>query len=189
MATKSDIAQILSVLSAAFPNFKMQDNTPEIYLQLLADLPVDLLKAAVLKCCGEAGRAFAPSIGEIRGAAMQIKRLALAIPSALEAWNEVGRAWDGDGVIDVGEGPDGPWILKGPFAWSNPLPERVARLLGWPATFPGDNPVADRAHFMKAYEQAVTDALQRDTELPQVTKYIETHTLAAIKQLTEGMSK
>lgn len=160
MATANDIQQIINMLMAAFPNFKPSDLTPEIYFQTLQDIPSDELKAAVLHCLTESGRAFAPSIGEIRGAVSDLRRAAANVPGAYDAWMEVCRA-----IADVGS--------YGTPDWSSPLIERTVKSLGWRNLCLSENQVADRARFLQAYEQLMERAVREDMLLPDVRGYIE----------------
>lgn len=182
MADETDILRVLAVLSTAFPNFKMAENTPEIYFQLLSDIPTDLLKAAVLQCCGEAGRAFAPSIGEIRGAVADIRRAVSGVPSSYQAWQEVMRQ-----MVIVGS-------YRQP-EFSHQLIAATVRTLGWRNLCLSENQVADRARFIQAYEQLEKRAEQDLMMLPQVRGYIEAHgnqlpaPTDSIKMLAEKLAK
>jgi hypothetical protein len=195
MANQIEVAQVVAMIGSAYPNFSPTKETVGVYYELLKDLPLDLLRASALQCCAEAGRKFAPSVGELRGAASEIERRAQGIPSALEAWNETCNApyrdygkyplFTGGKVYD--EAPN-------PHQWSHPLVERVAKLLGWP-NFPNpENESVDRAHFLKQYEIEVTNQKANAIELPAVTQYIESRQKALpvgekIKQLTEGLRR
>ena len=195
MATNIEVAQVVAMLGSAYPNFSASKETVSVYYELLKDLPADLLKVAALQCCAEAGRKFAPSVGELRGAAADITHKTQGIPSALEAWNDVCRApkeghyrhidWDGSA----------PTIVITPFNWSHPIVERVAKLLGWPRFPDDDNVSIDRAHFFKQYEQEVLSATSAAVELPEVTRYIEAKQAAMlesgqeVKKLADGMTK
>lgn len=191
MADKKDVLEILALISVAYPNFKMTQSgtvsTADAYLALLGDLPADVLKLATLKCCAESGRAFAPSIGEIRGAVAEIQRKANNIPSALDAWNEVCNApkpYPADYVIYRG----GEKVEHPVYEWSHPFVKKIAYQFGFP-DFPNfDNESTDRAHFFRQYEAALLAVSDREVELPEVARYIESHN-PQIKQLTKGMEK
>lgn len=192
MCEPRDIEQIITMFESAFPNFKPRELTKEIYWQTLHDIPTEELRAAVLHCLTESGRAFAPSVGEIRGAVVSIQVRVYGIPSALEAWSETCRAYHND----ISERR--PFYSGGqkytadpnPYRWSHPLVERVARLLGWPNSFPkAENESIDRAHFLKQYEAELSRYTTNEIELPEVTRYIESQSAAPIKQLAKGMAK
>lgn len=183
MADIRDIAQIIGILSAAFPNFKPSELTAEVYLQTLADIDTDELKAAVLHCITQSGRAFAPSVGEIRGAVAELRSLASRVPSSYQAWQEVQHQI----IINGGD--------HGHPEWSSPLVEEAVKRMGWRNLRMSEDQTADRARFLQCYEQIVERATKEEMLLPQVAGYIETRRANAlpagdaIKQLSEGMRK
>jgi hypothetical protein len=183
MAEPKDIDQIINMFEAAFPNFKPREYTKEIYWQTLKDLPSDELKAAVLHCITESGRAFAPSIGEIRGAVSDLRRASANVPSVYDAWQEVCREISSTGSY-------------GTPAFTSPLIERVVKNLGWRNLCMSENQVADRARFVQAYEQLLERAVKENMMLPDVKGYIETRggmlleaPASQIKRLSEKLSK
>jgi hypothetical protein len=177
MASQIEVAQVMAVIGSAYPNFAVTKETVQVYYDLLNDLPVDLLRAATLKCCGEAGRKFAPSVGEIRGASAELMARSGGVPSTLEAWNEVCNAPKSGEYKRLTDEQDenGSWIIEvTPFSWSHPLVGKVAVMLGFP-NFPNpENESVDRAHFFKQYEAELQRYSSDTVELPQVTQYIET---------------
>lgn len=180
MADKKEIAQIVGVISAAYPNFSPTPQTVEVYYQCLNDLPVDELKAATLQCISELGRKFAPSVGELRGAVAEIRKSSMNTPSAYEAWQEVLQQMSAVGSYGIPE-------------FSSPLIQRVVRSLGWRNLCLSENQTADRARFLQAYEQVLERATHENMLLPEVRNYIEARggvlldSGAQIKQLAEGM--
>lgn len=177
MASQSEMAQVVAVISSAYPNFAVTKETMQVYYDLLNDLPTDLLKAATLKCCAEAGRKFAPSVGEIRGAAAELHARAQGVPSVLEAWNEVCNApksGETRTVTDEYTKTGAVIIDVKKYKWSHPLVQRVALMLGFPAFPATDNESVDRAHFFKQYEAELQRYNGEAVELPQVTRYLET---------------
>ena len=67
MATQADVSKVLARLSAAFPNWNVNKYTMQVYFEDLQDIPADELEEAARACRMETGRAFAPTIGELRG--------------------------------------------------------------------------------------------------------------------------
>jgi hypothetical protein len=183
MATPNDIQQIINMFLAAFPNYKPTDMTPEIFFQTLQDIPSEELKVAVLNCLTEAGRAFAPSIGEIRGAVANLRRTAANVPSSYEAWQEVLTQMS----INGGD--------YGTPVWSHPLVERVVRQLGWRNLRMSEDQTADRARFVQAYDQLLNRAMSEETMLPEVKGYIQSQggqlldAPSQVKQLSSRLSK
>lgn len=192
MSTQNDVLQVVNLIGQAYPNFSPTRETVGVYYELLKDLPVDLLKAAALQCCAEAGRKFAPSVGELRGAAVALQVKAQGIPSTLEAWNETCTAH----YRKVDENNlffrDGQVYTTDPDAhqWSHPMVEKVARLLGWPDFPDPENESTDRAHFFRQYDAELLRYTSNEIELPEVRRYIEdTKTNQPMKRLAKGMEK
>jgi hypothetical protein len=183
MASEIDIAQIIGILSAAFPNFKPSELTPEVYYQTLGDIPTDELKAAVLHCIGESGRAFAPSVGEIRGAVAELRSFAINVPSSFQAWQEVQKQ-----ILENGGDFGNP-------EWSNPLVEEAVRRMGWRNLRMSEDQTADRARFLQCYEQLVERATKEEMLLPDVRGYLESQRAPMIeagselKRLTSKLEK
>jgi hypothetical protein len=182
MSTPNDIQQIINMLLAAFPNFKPTELTAEVYYQTLGDIASDELKAAVLHCVTQSGRAFAPSIGEIRGAVAELRSFAANVPSSFQAWQEVQQQI----LINGGD--------YGKPEWSSPLVEEAVKRMGWRNLRMSEDQTADRARFLQCYEQIVDRATKRERILPQVAGYIESKQANALpagemKRLAEGLRK
>jgi len=160
MADINDIQQIVNVLMASFPNFKPSAFTPEIYYQTLGDIPTEELRAAVLHCVTESGRAFAPTVGEIRGAVAELRSFATNVPSPFRAWQEVIEQFSLTGSY-------------GTPVFSHPVIERAVKTLGWRNLCMSENQTADRARFLQCYEQLLARATKEEMLLPDVRGYLE----------------
>lgn len=160
MITRDEVNGLLLMMKSAFPNFHPDLGTPSVFEQLLNDLELDEIRAAVIACCSEPGRAFAPSVGEIRGAAMDLRKQSRGVPSALEAWGEVHRQ-----IIMTGH--------TGTPQFSNPLIGNLVRRFGWNNLCMSENEMVDRAHFIKAYDLAVEEELRYEMQPPMIKAYIE----------------
>jgi hypothetical protein len=173
MANSQTISQAIKEIKAAYPRFVIEDKTVKIWAVYLADLPDDLLMTAVRKFISSSSHAFPPSIPEIRHTATQIRAEIQGMPSPYEAWDDLLRAGNG-WAYETGENPDGStWFERHEYQFRHPLVQEVARRLGWPGRFPdGENDVADRAHFFKAYENAASKISRTETQLPVVSAYI-----------------
>ena len=170
MASKQEIFEILTILSAAYPRFSLNKETITAYTMLLEDLDTESLRAAAKECATK--RTFFPSVHELRKTVVDMMRKGARVPTAFEAWNEVVNAgpefWK-----EAEETENGAKIVSKSYRFSHPMVEKVARLLGWPARFPGDNQMSDRSQFLKAYEQAVYDAMDYEITLPEVREFID----------------
>ncbi len=183
MANITDIAQIIGIISAAYPNFNPSELTAEVYYQTLSDIPSDELKAATLHCIAEAGRKFAPSVGELRGAVGELRSYKANLPGGYQAWEEVQRQ-----ILENGGDYGKP-------VWSNPVIERAVKMIGWRNLRMSEEATADRARFLQCYEQLSERVLRDEMLLPEVRGYLEVNgakilaPLEQIKQLAEGMKK
>lgn len=174
MADAKDIANAIAACKAAFPNFNPDPaKTPEMWLLTLKDLDSATLQIALLALITEPGRVFAPSIGEIRGAVLDLNAKAQDIPSAWQAYEEVVKmppSMMGSRVIhEEGRNVIERWELK----FSHPLVEEIGRRLGWPKDFPTSNPGVDRAQFTKAYDTELARVLEDASRLKAITDHIE----------------
>lgn len=161
MATEKEVAQIVAVIAAAYPNFKVTPQTVEVYYKTLADISADELQAATMQSIAEAGRQFAPSVGELRGAVLELRKSVVGVPSSYQAWQEV--------ITQIRDnGGD-----FGKPVWSNPLVEAAVKAIGWRELRMSENQTADRARFLQAYEQLSERAARDEIALPQVRGYIE----------------
>ncbi len=174
MAKLTDIANVMAALKAYYPNYTPEDpqQTAVMLMQILGDLPVENLQAAVVQLCAEP-RQFAPSAGEIRQTALRINARAAGIPESWQAFEEVskmpGHMTKRELIVEDGQNV----ILERRLKFSHPLVESVARMMGWPDTFPTDLPAADRSQFIKAYEAEFTRALGDAGRLKLVSDYID----------------
>jgi len=218
MSARKDIAEIIGYMKLVFPNYcpdvTSPINTVDVLLDLLGDIPAEILKLAVKSACAEAGRAFAPAVGEIRAAALKLSISVLGIPNESEAWAEVCKnpkdmircriEVDEEGKMVTNENGS-VIILEEQLKWSHALIERTALLMGWPE-FPSEDeslpaPLTpqvqvDRAHFFQAYRDEVSRMMESEGELPAVRKYLEAQRGNAplpfgqeLKALVERMEK
>jgi len=166
MATDKDIKEILLILAASYPRFTATDETCKAYTLFLKDIPKEELRAAAAWCA--TNKDFFPSVHELRQAVATLHRKASNLPAAAEAWEAVLHAHK---PYELWANGGREWVE---YQWPHPLVERVAKALGWPANFPGDDTLmADRAHFFKAWAEMVDDALVDEVTLPEVRAFIE----------------
>lgn len=174
MTEQKEIAKIVMMIAAAYPNFNLSEMTVEVYFQVLKDVPADLLKAATMQAISEPGRKFAPSVGEIRGSVAEIIRRSSGMPSSYEAWQEV--LYQARKTGHAGK-PD----------FSHPMVHKVVQIFGWRELCLSENSVADRARFIDAYEQISSKDLIETMTLPDVKNYIDRKANNEIKLLAEQL--
>ena len=181
MANEDEITKIMAMLNAAYPRFKLTEETITVYVRLLGDLSAEDLQMAAVHCASN--RDFFPSVHEIRQAIVELKRKSTQIPSAYEAWIEVSsHRWD-KWSETVKNGDGNYAIVERTYKFSHPIVEKVAREMGWPNRFPTGNEMSDRSHFVKAYELAINDVMDYELMLPEVKEFIDNQ---AVDQLEAG---
>ena len=130
---------LVVLASSSYPSMQSKDPQPIVsaWSLMLADIPLEILQAAVLKVCRESE--FFPSVAQIVAAAAELDPRNEKLPSAAEAWEEVEQQ-----ICAAG-------IYKSPV-FSSDLVRRAARAIGWLQLCSSENPAADRAHFLRLYE-------------------------------------
>lgn len=155
-----DISFVLKQLFAAYPGNKATEGTVAIYFRLLADIPPESLQTVVDQCIATCK--FLPTVAEIRDEWHNLTRK-IGQLSATEAWASVLSEIRRIGYIGV------------PY-FTDALTAQVVKTLGWRELCASENQVADRAHFMRMYEQLVTRDTQVRKLLPQALDMAERNT-------------
>ena len=147
---------LVVLASSSYPSMQSKDPQPIVsaWSLMLADIPLEILQAAVLKVCRESE--FFPSVAQIVAAAEELDPRNEKIPTAAEAWEEVEQQ-----ICAAG-------IYKSPV-FSNELVRRAARAIGWLQLCSSENPAADRAHFLRLYE-SMKNKRKEAKEIEQVMK-------------------
>lgn len=183
MASQEDIVKLIAQLSAAFPNWKPNAYTVEIYYQDLKDIDSDELFTAAQHCrtSPERDQRFAPSTGEVRMAVLDLRKMKSGIPSAYDAWREV-RQFIAD---------NGYYVIP---QWSHPLIEKTVRVFGLENLRMSENGMSDRMRFIEAYQSFVERVEKEEMLVPEiresladVTKQLEAQ--SQMKQLSERLAK
>jgi hypothetical protein len=171
MATEIETLRVLKILGDIYPSFHLNSSAIEVYVQLLADIPSPALEQAALEHISRS--TFFPSIAELRAATFDILEAANPIPTDYEAWAEVQAE-----IRRVGH-------CSQP-KFENPLASQVVQQLGWRYLCLSENPVADRAHFVKAYQALAERQRHSARRLQVVTEFIAELKSASQPQLTGG---
>ena len=96
MASRTEIAKLISIIAAATPSFKLGRGVEaktrltemiHAYHLLLGDLDADRLTEAAMHVISQG--TFFPSAGELRRAYFNLEERASGVPTADEAWAEV----------------------------------------------------------------------------------------------------
>lgn len=146
--TEPEVAELLGILVAAYPNQQINPQTVSVYTMALADLDAGEALQAVRRILAESR--FFPTIAEIR---QDVTRARVALPSAEEAWGEVHRK-----IKDVG--------AYGDPEWSSPALQQTVRAIGWRelCLTELDDLNTTRAHFFRTFN-AYRERTLRDENL------------------------
>lgn len=147
---------VLRQLAAAYPNSEVTKQTVAVYYRLLSDIPVDELQTIVDQCLHECR--FLPTIAELRERHRDLVGGGLAIETAAEQWGQVVKA-----MREVGN-----W---GNPNFTNPITAKVVSAMGWRDLCASENPMADRAHFLKMY-QAIADRQEKIGRLTPASRQL-----------------
>jgi hypothetical protein len=171
MASEIEILQVLKILGDVYSNYHLSSAAVEVYVQLLADIPGEVLEQAALEHISRS--TFFPAIAELRTAAFDILEAINPIPTDYEAWAEVQAEIRRVGHVGLPQ-------------FSHALIAKSVDLLGWRYLCLSENPVADRAHFVQAY-QALRESTRRDTRrLQLVHQFIAALQASNSPQLASG---
>jgi len=137
--TRQETLALVAMASSSYPAMQARDPRPivEAWTLMLSDLDVIVAKAAIIKVCRESQ--FFPSVAQVVAAANELDPRNEKLPTAAEAWEEVGRL-----IQEIGP-------YRAP-KYSCDTVKRAAQSIGWPQLCRGENPEADRAHFLRLYE-------------------------------------
>ena len=149
--------KVIQMLGEVYPGYKLSKGGIKTYVRLLADLPPTLLEQAALDHIARS--AFFPTIAELRSAAFELLESAHPGPSAYDAWGQVQEA-----IRKIGH-------IEQP-TWDDPLTDKVVGSLGWRHLCLSDNPIADRSHFVQAYQALAERHRQAQRRPLEVQRFV-----------------
>ena len=157
---------LVALASSSYPSIQGKDPRPivEAWAMMLADLDAVVAKAAIIKVCRESQ--FFPSVAQIVAAAQELDPSTEKLPTAAEAWEEVVRL-----IREYGP-------YRAPV-YSCETVKRAVRAIGWLQLCVGENPEADRAHFLRLYESM----RNKHHENSEIHKALELSGMLAIVQI------
>ena len=147
---------LVVLASSSYPSMQNKDPQPIVtaWSMMLADIPLEILQAAVVKVCRDSE--YFPSVAQIVAAAAELDPSNEKLPTAAEAWEEVEKL-----IIQFGP-------YRAP-QYSCDLVRRTVRAIGWLQLCCSENPATDRAHFLKLYE-SMRSKHKEQKEIEQVMK-------------------
>ena len=136
---RQEVCALVALASSSYPSMQTRDPRPivEAWALMLSDLDAVVAKAAIIKVCRDSK--FFPSVAQIVAAANEMDPRNEKLPTAAEAWEEVERLIQSMGAY------------RAP-SYSCDTVKRAVRAIGWLQLCLGENPEADRAHFLRLYE-------------------------------------
>jgi hypothetical protein len=149
--TPEDVARLLTRLTVTWPNFKLPGDPEtlavmiEVWCEALEGVSNPEATAAVKSLMSEGG-AFAPAVGQVRRRALELRQQVTGQggpPSGAEAWSEVLELIRGRGYMLAPEAQH----------CSHPAVHRAIEVFGWMNLCKSENQMADRAHFIRFYEE------------------------------------
>lgn len=166
LTTEIEVTKIVGAIASAFPQAQMSSKSINTYVNMLKDIPLDLLKTASEQCMVESE--FLPTIARIRDRALKLVRPERKDPMA--AWGIVLKEIQRAG------------FYRSP-RFEDRLIGKAVDCLGWQYLCTSENIVADRAHFAKVYEQFVERETQDARLLPQARRLRE---MAQVREIGDG---
>jgi hypothetical protein len=181
VAIRGEVAKALAALRAAYPRqtitAKQYREMIKLWTEILEDVPGEALMVAV-KAWISGDSPWMPSVGQVRQAALDLAPRTGAPKTAGDAWEEVRRA--------LGRGEHG--YRKGHYRWSGELVERAFDGVGGWRYFNQaliDSVMADRAHFMRIYN----DLLEREEKARREAPVVAAYRRALLAQASEVEKK
>lgn len=160
MIEPDEFRKLMQFLGKAYPRFTLEPETIEVYYQILGDLSLDLVKAAILQLISD-DSPWCPAAGQVRGRAFDLLDRESGVSSAWDAWAEVTKRFGTHGHSRLPE-------------FSHPLIKRaVDGVGGWRELCMSTNAVADRARFVQAYKALAKRERAGLRMLPQVREVLE----------------
>lgn len=157
---RTDVIEAMALISTYWPHWRMPTARDEAsamvdaWGRLLSDLETDQVVAAI-EAYAVTGAEFAPGPGVIRKRAIELAA-PVGIPDGDAAWSEVL-----DQIARVG--------YVGRPAFSHPAIETTVQAFGWLALCQSETQMADRAHFLRMYDD-VKERVTFEAVAPQSVK-------------------
>jgi hypothetical protein len=142
---RSEAAEVVAMLVAAYPNAKTCASTSQVYETMLADLDAAVARAAVTRLI--ATSRFMPTIAEVREAAAEA--VSGPVRSGADAWLDV----VGE-IRRIG--------IYGSPRFDDALVASIVLRWGWRALCDSPNEASDRARFIETYDGLARKARQNE---------------------------
>ncbi len=173
--TKPEVAKLVAVLMASYPNNKFTTETSHIYERMLADLDYPAASAAVEQLL--ASSKWIPTVAEIRERVVSLHRGEVLVG---------GEAW---GLVLEAIGRYGRYRVPGvDFQFSDATTAECVSALNWRELCDSENPQADRARFVELYDRlaARNRRAQLTDGLPATKRFRELQAQQSARALSQG---
>jgi hypothetical protein len=171
MIDKNDIIRALQVIDKMKPEARGRANMDadgwreyiEIYAMMLAGIDdIDILRSAIIQVLSTHKYPSWPTAAEVLDAAWGIVERSMGLPTAGEAWGSTRDKFKA-----------GAGSVENPV-WEHPLVEQAVKAMGgWRLLGLSETAMADRAHFLKVYEELHKRAIEDHRTHPVVAKQID----------------
>lgn len=168
MATEAVVKAMLSAFANNWPEKAehcRDKRTVSFWMQFLEDMDDGLLRATAKTIISEAK--YFPKVADVREMAFRLQMDVAKVPEAEEAWGMLTRWLRATSYI---MGPDGRAYKKPPLP--GVIQNAVDAIGGLVALGTSDNPAADRARFIAAYERSMGRMRHQATMLPEVRELV-----------------
>ncbi len=172
--TKKELVTVIAMLKASYPKFEIETEIAfNTWYASLKDIDFNTLKLAVAKCITESP--YIPTIATLRKMAIDIKSPCAGITGD-KAWSEVKEAIRRHGYYNEAKALES----------MSDRTRRVVKRFGYRYLCTSENEMADRAHFIKAFDSEVAREREQALMAPSVRHAIESNR-QRIKQLAQGI--
>ncbi len=137
----NELKQITAMLTTAYPKFELSSKEAiKLWYMMLQDIDFEIMKSAVIKHIAESE--FPPTIASLRKMATEISNPQIKAITGADAWGEVVKA-----IRNYGYSAE-----EKALASMSDITRKIVKRFGFKTLCMSENTIADRAHFIKAYE-------------------------------------
>lgn len=148
---------VVALLMAAYPNVPAPAATMKLYVEMLSDIPDDVLAMGTRHVISRHKYNTWPTIAEIRETCIDLQTGAANYQNAYDAWESVIKAIRRNGY------------MRRPVFEANPLIDKAIDAVGgWRLLCLSEDVTADRSRFIQAYESFFKRAADDTHMLPEV---------------------
>jgi len=150
-----------------YPNWKPERETLKLYAMILSDIDEALLQEAIIVLLTET-KEFMPVAGAIREAALDLLRYRDEEPNVYTAWSQVMGYFNGRKEVH-------PLVTEG-----------VKLMGGWKVIGQSNNLPSERARFIDAFRELITERKQKARMLPRTRRFIGEEEIGQLQIGDEG---